>query len=133
MKVKTEKDIQDDAEDDKEEAEGAGAVEPRDFFLGFDTRFDEAQGVGVLDVQRVRQAERVVDGAVTKLVFGSELLHEDRVGSFVDVDTIVPIDGIQCGEVANGLGHVVVRGGVRGDAVVKGVESGAATQEEYHD
>lgn len=133
MKVEAHGNEGDYGNQDEEEAEGAGAVEPGDFFLGFDTRFDEAQGVGVLDVQRVRQAERVVDGAVTKLVFGSELLHEDSIGTFVDVDTIVPIDGIQCGEVADGLGHVVVRGGVRGDAVVKGVESGAAIQEEYHD
>ena len=40
MKVKTEKDIQDEAKEEKEEAEGAGAVEPRNRFGDFDGDFE---------------------------------------------------------------------------------------------
>ncbi len=87
--------------------------------MRLDMRFDEAHSVGVPDVQCVRQAERVVESAVTKTIASVPSFNPYGVEAFFYPNGIVDKDRIDCRKVVTGLLHPMESDGVHGGAVVK--------------
>lgn len=122
MEIDAENDIQDEAKEDEEEAEGAADIDPRDGSGDFDGDFDGEGDAVVLD-----DGDGVVQFDVTEFLHIDGVGPEDRITTedegmpAVDVDAVVAMVGSDVQAVASvGGGHDHVLGA-------------AATQEERQD